>query len=432
MSHGIQMEAQGAAKQRKADQQRSSGHFALSLSDQPTTGTHKVALLTGGGDKPYVLGLTRALNDEGLFVEVVGSDALSVPELLDDPKVEFLNLRGDQRSEAHPLAKTVRVVRYYGRLLRYAAGASPKVFHILWHNKFEYFDRTVLLLYYRVLGKRVVLTAHNVNAAKRDGNDSFCNRLSLKILYRLCGHIFVHTEKMRHELRQSFGVAEKKISVIPFGINKTARETKLSSKEAKNRIGIAAEDKTLLFFGQIAPYKGLEFLISAFEELINDDRSYRLIIAGRPKWSGAYWAEIKRIIAAREIGARIVERIEHIPDDETEVYFKAADVLILPYKDIFQSGVLFLGYNFGLPAVATDVGSLKEEIVEGKTGFVCRPEDSSDLAATIRRYFTSSMFFDLERQRPLIKEFANERYSWSKVATATRQVYDTLLGGCEK
>ena len=92
---------------------------------------------------------------------------------------------------------------------------------------------------------------------------------------------------------------------------------------------------------------------------------------------------------------RILLRAEFIPDDETEVYFKAADVLVLPYRHIYQSGVLFLGYSFGLPVLAADVGSLKDEIVEGKTGFVFRPEDPVDLARTIERYFASDLYAEL-------------------------------------
>ena len=61
----------------------------------------------------------------------------------------------------------------------------PKLFHILWNNKFQFFDRTLLMLYYRLLGKKIAFTAHNVNAGKRDSNDSWLNRLSLKIQYRL-------------------------------------------------------------------------------------------------------------------------------------------------------------------------------------------------------------------------------------------------------
>ena len=82
-------------------------------------------------------------------------------------------------------------------------------------------------------------------------------------------------------------------------------------------------------------------------------------------------------------------RAEYIPDEETELYFKAADVLVLPYRHIYQSGVLFLGYSFGLPVLAADVGTLKDEIIEGKTGFVFRPEDPVDLASAIERYFAA-------------------------------------------
>src|SRR5262249_18478655 len=106
---------------------------------------------------------------------------------------------------------------------------------------------------------------------------------------------------------------------------------------------------------------------------------------------------------------------------------KAADVLILPYAHVFQSGVLFLGYSFGLPAIASDVGNLKEEVIEGKTGFTFRPQDSSDLASKIENYFTSELFHNLETRRAQIKEYANERYAWSKVATITTAIYADLL-----
>ncbi len=424
MNYEIETASAQADQRRKlAEEKRLSCGSAVSTPNSQQLARFNVSLLTGGGDKPYVLGLTRALTTEGLLVEIVGSDALSVPELLDNPDVKFLNLRGDQSADARPVAKITRITKYYIKLLLFAASTKAEIFHLLWNNKFEFFDRTVLMVYYRLLGKRVVLTAHNINAGQRDANDSWANRLSLTIQYRLSNHIFVHTEKMKKELVVGFELAEEKVSVIPFGINKTTRETCLSSREAKQRIGINADDKTLLFFGQIAPYKGLEYLVAAFKDLARSDDTYRLIIAGKPKWSGAYWTEVKKAIIDSGSGERIVERIEYIPDEETEIYFKAADVLILPYTEIFQSGVLFLGYNFGLPAVVTDVGSLKDEIVEGRTGFVCRPKDSCDLAVTIRRYFASAMFGELDLHRSRIKEFANERYSWSKVAAITKAVY---------
>jgi D-inositol-3-phosphate glycosyltransferase len=241
----------------------------------------------------------------------------------------------------------------------------------------------------------------------------------------------VHTKKTKAELFADFGVNENKVTVIPFGINNTVPNTILSAAEAKRLLGISSDDKTLLCYGQIAPYKGLEYLAAAFAELLKRDRSYRLIIAGKPKWNQDYWNQIAQLITNSGVRHRVIERIEHVPDEETELYFKAADVLVLPYTQVFQSGVLFLGYSFGLPVIAADVGSLKEEIIEGKTGFVFKPRDSSDLASKIENYFTSELFRNLETRRAQIKKYANERYSWSKVASVTAVVYSDLLRSTE-
>jgi len=124
---------------------------------------------------------------------------------------------------------------------------------------------------------------------------------------------------------------------------------------------------------------------------------------------------------------RVLLRDEFIPDEETEVYFKAADALVLPYRDIYQSGVLFLGHSFGLPVLATDVGSLKDEIVEGKTGFVFRPEDPVDLARAIERYFASDLYANLNSNRQEIRDYATERHSWDVVGQITMTVYAALL-----
>jgi glycosyltransferase involved in cell wall biosynthesis len=283
------------------------------------------------------------------------------------------------------------------------------------------------MLGYRLLGKRIVFTAHNVNAGKRDANDSLANRLSLRVQYRLADHIFVHTEKMKREMSADFGVPESKITVIPFGINQTLPTSALTVAEAKQLLGVSPNQKTLLFFGHIAPYKGLDCLIAAMAQLARADSQYRLIIAGRPKGYDAYWASMQQMIAGGNLEDKVIQRITFIPDDGVELYFKAADVLVLPYTHIFQSGVLLLGYNFGLPVVATDVGSLREDIIEGKTGFLCRAQDPQDLARAIEAYFASDLFRQLDEHRGKIQAYAKERYSWDAVGAITTRVYRQLL-----
>jgi glycosyltransferase involved in cell wall biosynthesis len=386
-----------------------------------------VALLTGGFDKPYVSGLAMALATNRVCLDVVGGDDVDSPEMHATPKLNFLNLRGS-KAQASLASKVLRVLVYYARLIRYAAVAEPKIFHILWNNKFDVFDRTLLMLYYKLLGKKIVFTAHNVNAGKRDSNDSLLNRLTLRTQYMLADHIFVHTEKMKRELIQEFAIQEGAVSVIPFGINNSVPNTGLTASEAKQRLGMRDDEKTILFFGAIRPYKGLEYLVEGFLQLAARYPEYRLIIAGEPRdGSETYWNEILRRIDGDVNRGRVIQKLQYIPDEETELYFKAADVLALPYKDIFQSGVLFLAYNFGLPVVATDVGSVMEEVIEGKTGFLCKPCDPADLARAIEKYFESDLFKALDRRRREIRDWANARNSWTVVGESTCKVYSELL-----
>ncbi|HEV2452832.1 MAG TPA: hypothetical protein VGY98_01130, partial [Verrucomicrobiae bacterium] len=153
----------------------------------PSPVVASVAVLTAGRDKPYALGLASALLSRGQTFDFIGSDLVDCPELHGNPRVNYLNFR-DQQADAGRLQKMTRVLVYYVRLITYALTAQPRIFHILWNNKFELFDRTFLMVYYKLLGKKIVFTAHNVNAGIRDGNDSFLNRLSLKFQYRLSDH----------------------------------------------------------------------------------------------------------------------------------------------------------------------------------------------------------------------------------------------------
>ena len=387
-----------------------------------------VTLLTGGIDRPYTFGLAMELISKGAVLDVIGSDGLDFPEFHGKPEMNFLNLQGSQRPDVSLVRKVLRLLLYYAKLIRYAPKAKPRIFHILWNNKFELFDRTLLMLYFRLLGKKIILTVHNVNAARRNFKDTLINRLTLRIQYRLAKHIFVHTERMKLELDEEFGVRGARVTVIPFGINNSVVNTSLSQSEAKQRLGIQNDNKTILFFGRITPYKGLEYLITAFQEALPRRNDYRLIVAGRPENDcHRYWSAIQERIRDDVHRGRIVLRAYHIPDDETELYFKAADVLVLPYRQIYQSGVLFLGYSFGLPVLAADVGALKDEVVEGKTGFVFRSDDPVDLATTIERYFASELFANLNSRREEIKEFTTARHSWDAVGQVTMGIYANLL-----
>jgi D-inositol-3-phosphate glycosyltransferase len=390
----------------------------------------EVALLTACQDRPYAFGLSMALVAKGISLDVIGSDEVDSPKLHTTCNLRFLNMRESRRQSTSLANKAWGLLKYYARLMRYAMNAKPKIFHILWNNRLEYFDRTLLMLYYKTCGKKIALTAHNVNQARRDSKDSMLNRLTLRIQYHLVDHIFVHTQKMKGELCQDFDVAERAVTVIRHPVNDAFPDTELTPAEAKRRLGLRDQEKAILFFGRVRPYKGIEYLLDAFRLLLADEHAnYRLIVAGEPmKGSEEYLHKIQQSIRRDFNQGQVILRIQFIPDDEMELYLKAADVLVLPYKEIFQSGVLFLAYSFGLPVVATDVGSFREEIVEGNTGFLCKPGESAELARAIERYFASDLYKNLKVRRSELKDYANANHSWHAVAELTRNAYSIMLG----
>lgn len=387
-----------------------------------------VALLTGGQDRHYAVGLGTALMKQDVTLDVIGSDEIDGPEFRGDSHAHFRNLYGAQQGRS--LARRIsRILLFYVRLIRYAVTAKPKIFHILWDNKLQLLDRTLLVFFYKLAGKKVVFTAHNVNAGRRDQKDSWLNRITLRCEYKTVDHLFVHTKKMKDELVEEFDVKSDKITVIPYGINNAVPFTELSGEESRRQLGLQNREKVILYFGAIKEYKGLEYLVAAFQQIAAGG-DYRLIIAGeRKKGYEEYWQSIQRMIERGPSRERILQKIEFIPDSETEIYFKAADVAVLPYTEIFQSGILFMAYAYGLPVIATSVGSFSEDILEGRTGYTCRPQDPDDIARTIQRYFASDLYRELGQRREEIRGFAYSSHSWEVVAGLTKDIYSALIEG---
>jgi D-inositol-3-phosphate glycosyltransferase len=390
-------------------------------------GAGEVALLTGGHDPSYAFGLATTLSQRGIRVHAFGNDRVDNIGFHTSDRITFVD-GGGLRPNAGFLAKLFQLTAYYARLIAYVTFRSPKIVHILWNNKAEYFDRTLLTLYFKCLRKKIVLTVHNVNKAKRDSCDSALNRVTLRVQYRLADQIFVHTEKMKSELVQGFGVSPETVVVIPFGMNIAVPDTELTASKAKRRLGIRPGERTILFFGRIVPYKGLECLVEAFHRLARRDANCRLIIAGEPmKGFESYMDDIRRAIADGGGADRILCRLEFIPDHETEVYFKTADVLVLPYRSIYESGVLFLAYRFGLPVIASDVGSFREELTNSGAGLVFEASNSAALAANLDAFFKSELYQDAAKHRQRIREYSSARQSWEIVGEITERVYSGLL-----
>lgn len=160
--------------------------------------------------------------------------------------------------------------------------------------------------------------------------------------------------------------------------------TQVDREFAQEQLGLDSTKKTLLFFGFIRDYKGLDLLIQAMNDL---DDSYQLVIAGEVYGS---FDKYQELIDQSNSKSRIHIFNKYIGDDEVSIYFSASDVCVLPYKSATQSGITSISNHYNLPIIATNVGGLKETIHHGETGLIVEFPESYLIAATIKDYFDNN------------------------------------------
>ncbi len=183
---------------------------------------------------------------------------------------------------------------------------------------------------------------------------------------------------------------------------------KLPREEAAARLGIDPSLKTLLFFGLIRDYKGLDILLEAFRNLPED---YQLVVAGEPYGPFDKYQALIDSIPGKE---RIHVFPDYVRDSEVKVYFSTADLTVLPYRSATQSGISSVSYHFEVPMVVTDVGGLKGTIGDRGTGLVAPVPEPDAIRKEILRYFADASLrarcVDAIRRE-------KERLSWDRFCT---------------
>ena len=156
---------------------------------------------------------------------------------------------------------------------------------------------------------------------------------------------------------------------------------RMSREEAAAQLGIDPLRKTLLFFGLIRDYKGLDILLEAFRDLPDE---YQLVVAGEPYGSFDKYRQLIDTLPGKD---RVHVFPDYIRDSEVKKFFSAADVTVLPYRSATQSGISSISYHFEVPMIVTDVGGLKGTIGEAGTGLVVPTPDPAAVREGILRYF---------------------------------------------
>lgn len=191
---------------------------------------------------------------------------------------------------------------------------------------------------------------------------------------------------------------------------------KLSFEVAKQKLKLDTNTKYLLFFGFIRDYKGLDLLINAFADERLRKYPVKLLVAGEYYSSPEPYLTL---IKERNLQELIELRTDFIPDDEVNLYFSAADMVVQPYKSATQSGVTQIGYHFNKPMLVTNVGGLSEIIPDGKIGYVVEPESGKIADALVDFYENERM---TEFEANIVEE--KKKFSWSNMVQTFFSVYN--------
>jgi glycosyltransferase involved in cell wall biosynthesis len=248
----------------------------------------------------------------------------------------------------------------------------------------------------------LVLTAHDVLPREpRPGQ-----RDAQRRLYDRVDAVVVHSEHGRGRLVGDLGLPPGKVHVIPHGVLRPAGDDGLPPELA------AVEGPVVLFFGLLRPYKGLDVLLEAWRG-----------IGGAELWVvGMARMETAALRAAAPPGVRFVER--YVPDAQVGALFRRADLAVLPYREIDQSGVLFTALGAGTPLVLSAVGGFPEVAAHGAAELVA-PGDAAALHATLQRLLGDPAARD--RLAEGARRAADEHYGWDAIARRHLELYDRLV-----
>lgn len=296
------------------------------------------------------------------------------------------------------LRQPIRQIRNIRRLVSQIREFNPDVIH--YQGTHLWFDLALPWLRRYPL----VFTVHDIRPHPGDRLSQKTPQWIENFARRQAGELIVHSQYTRNLLLRELPRAAERTSVIPH----------IQIGEAPPSSKAQEEENLILFFGRIWEYKGLEYLIRAEPLITAKVPSARFFIAGE----GEDFARYRDMMVHPD---RFVVHNEYIPEDRAADYFRRASVVVLPYIEASQSGVIPMAYSAGKPVVATTVGGLPEMVENGRTGYLVPPRDSAQLAEAVTK-----LLLDHSLRRSMgadAKRKIQAECSPSVVAEKTMEIY---------
>ena len=347
-----------------------------------------------GGLAHFTFGLANALAAQGFQVTVFTSVAY---EMEDQPRA-FTLCQVFNRLRTSPFRVWQALRDIHPTIVHIHGAAHPEL----------YFP---LLLLLRLLQSTVVYSAHDIQPR----HWTWFPRWFLCLLLRIPDLIIAHSQHVASCLRSEFRLPAERLTFVPHGDYLFLAEAASSPPRPDDVCSSSeAAEPRVLFFGYILPQKGLADLLEAFRIVANVIPTARLCIAGQPAEDFApYQAQIESLT----LQDHVETHLGYVPLEAMGKFFRAAQVVALPYRSASQSGVLLGAYAFGRPVVATHCGGLAEYVKPGRTGLLVPVADPQALAKAL-----TELLSDPERCSRMGEEarvWSQTEFSWNRIATLT-------------
>lgn len=322
----------------------------------------------------------------------------------DDKEKEFIFLKEKGAQSIIDSVNPWTWIKVFLKIKKY----QPHILIIPWWVSFwfpQFFTISVLVKIFTEV--KILFICHNV--VEHESN--YFKKLCTKMVLGRGSYFIIHSSDDYNNLKMILPEANAKKSFLP--VIDYGKWNEISKDEARRMLNI--KDNTVLFFGIIRPYKGLDYLLKALPEVLKHVDVTLLVV-------GEFWYGLEKIKESiEELGIEENVRIidYYIPSNDIGIYFAASDVLVLPYASATGSSILQISMGCKKPVIATRVGSFPDIIIDKKTGFIVNPKDSGAIAEKIIEFYRKNIGSEFIRNI----EAQKIDYSWDRAVEIIEEFF---------